>query len=49
MCGLPGHTYDELGFVLCKTGCDIFSMSAFLAKMLILIIKPTISKELVSA
>jgi hypothetical protein len=22
MCGLPGHTYDEPSFVLCKTGCD---------------------------
>jgi hypothetical protein len=22
MCGLPGHTYDEPGFVLWKTGCD---------------------------
>jgi hypothetical protein len=22
MCGLPGHTYDKSGFVLCKTGCD---------------------------
>jgi hypothetical protein len=23
MCGLPGHTYDEPSFILCKTGCDI--------------------------
>jgi hypothetical protein len=22
MCGLPGHTYNEPSFVLCKTGCD---------------------------
>jgi hypothetical protein len=22
MCGLPGHIYDEPGFVLWKTGCD---------------------------
>jgi hypothetical protein len=22
MCGLPGHTYDESSFVLCKTGRD---------------------------
>jgi hypothetical protein len=22
MCGLPGHTYDEPSFVLCKAKCD---------------------------